>query len=74
MSILSVQDISKSFKLRKVVKNLSLEIKSGEVIGRPDTGRQWHDIARWSGSDRSADAQACETRSWLPTSGGVDIS
>ncbi|NIA27018.1 MAG: ATP-binding cassette domain-containing protein, partial [Desulfobulbaceae bacterium] len=33
MSILSVQDISKSFKLRKVVKNLSLEIKSGEVIG-----------------------------------------
>jgi lipopolysaccharide export system ATP-binding protein len=33
MSILSVQDISKSFKLRKVVKNLSLEIKSGEVVG-----------------------------------------
>ena len=33
MSILSVQDISKSFKHRKVVKNLSLEIKSGEVIG-----------------------------------------
>ena len=29
MSILSVQDISKSFKLRKVVKTLSLEIKSG---------------------------------------------
>jgi len=33
MSILSVQDISKSFKLRKVVKDLSLEIKSGEVVG-----------------------------------------
>jgi lipopolysaccharide export system ATP-binding protein len=33
MSILSVQDISKSYKLRKVVKNLSLEIKSGEVVG-----------------------------------------
>ncbi len=33
MSILSVQDISKSFKLRKVVKNLSLEVKSGEVVG-----------------------------------------
>jgi lipopolysaccharide export system ATP-binding protein len=33
MSILSVQDISKRFKLRKVVKNLSLEIKSGEVVG-----------------------------------------
>jgi len=33
MSILSVQDISKSFKLRKVVKSLSLEIKSGEVVG-----------------------------------------
>jgi len=33
MSILSAQDISKSFKLRKVVKNLSLEIKSGEVVG-----------------------------------------
>ncbi|HSG58488.1 MAG TPA: LPS export ABC transporter ATP-binding protein [Woeseiaceae bacterium] len=33
MSILSVQDISKSFKLRKVVKNLSLEIRSGEVVG-----------------------------------------
>jgi lipopolysaccharide export system ATP-binding protein len=30
---LSVQDISKSYKLRKVVKNLSLEIKSGEVVG-----------------------------------------
>jgi len=39
MSILSVQDISKSYKMRKVVKslsleiNLSLEIKSGEVVG-----------------------------------------
>lgn len=33
MSILSVQDISKSFKLRKVVKNISIEIRSGEVIG-----------------------------------------
>ena len=33
MSILSVQSIAKSFKLRKVVKDLSLEIKSGEVVG-----------------------------------------
>jgi len=33
MSILSVQDISKSFKLRKVVKELSLEVRSGEVVG-----------------------------------------
>ena len=33
MSILSTQDISKSYKLRKVVKNLSIEIKSGEVVG-----------------------------------------
>ena len=33
MSILSVQEISKSYKLRKVVKELSLEIKSGEVVG-----------------------------------------
>ena len=33
MSILSVQNISKSFKLRKVVKTLSLDIKSGEVVG-----------------------------------------
>jgi lipopolysaccharide export system ATP-binding protein len=33
MSILSVQDISKSYKMRKVVKTLSLEIKSGEVVG-----------------------------------------
>ena len=33
MSILSVQDISKRYKLRKVVKELSLEIKSGEIVG-----------------------------------------
>ena len=33
MSILSVHDVSKSFKLRKVVKSISLEIKSGEVVG-----------------------------------------
>ncbi|MDH5345046.1 MAG: ATP-binding cassette domain-containing protein, partial [Gammaproteobacteria bacterium] len=33
MSILSVQDIAKRYKLREVVKGLSLEIKSGEVIG-----------------------------------------
>ena len=33
MSILSVQNISKSYKLRKVVKELSVEIKSGEVVG-----------------------------------------
>ena len=33
MSILSVQSNSKSYKLRKVVKDLSLEIKSGEVAG-----------------------------------------
>ena len=33
MSILSVQGISKSYKLRQVVKSLSVEIKSGEVVG-----------------------------------------
>ena len=33
MSILSVQDISKSYKLGQVVKGISLEIKSGEVVG-----------------------------------------
>ena len=33
MSILSVQDISKSYKARTVVKSLSIEIKSGEVVG-----------------------------------------
>ena len=33
MSILSVQDISKRYKFREVVKSLSLEIASGEVVG-----------------------------------------
>jgi lipopolysaccharide export system ATP-binding protein len=33
VSILRVQDISKSYKLRQVVKSLSVEIKSGEVVG-----------------------------------------
>jgi len=33
VSILSANEISKSYKLRKVVKSLSLEIKSGEVVG-----------------------------------------
>ena len=33
MSILSVQDISKKYKFREVVKSLSLEITSGEVVG-----------------------------------------
>ena len=33
MSILSAHEISKSYKLRKVVNSLSLEIKSGEVVG-----------------------------------------
>jgi lipopolysaccharide export system ATP-binding protein len=33
MSTLSVKDLSKSYKSRKVVKNLTLEIKSGEVVG-----------------------------------------
>jgi lipopolysaccharide export system ATP-binding protein len=33
VSILSAQDISKSYKLRQVVKSLSVEIKSGEVVG-----------------------------------------
>ena len=33
MSILSVQNISKSYKKRNVVKSLSLEIKSGQVVG-----------------------------------------
>ncbi|MAD91863.1 MAG: LPS export ABC transporter ATP-binding protein [Gammaproteobacteria bacterium] len=33
MSILSVQDLSKSYKSREVVKNLTLNIKSGEVVG-----------------------------------------
>jgi len=33
MSILSVQDISKRYKFREVVKGISLEITSGEVVG-----------------------------------------
>jgi lipopolysaccharide export system ATP-binding protein len=33
MSILSVQDISKKYKFREVVKGISLEVTSGEVVG-----------------------------------------
>ena len=33
MSILSVQDISKRYKFREVVKGITLEITSGEVVG-----------------------------------------
>ncbi len=33
MSILSAADLSKSFKLREVVKNISFELRSGEVVG-----------------------------------------
>jgi lipopolysaccharide export system ATP-binding protein len=33
MSILSVQDIAKRYKFRDVVKGISLEINSGEVVG-----------------------------------------
>jgi len=33
VSILSVQDIAKRYKFREVVKGISLEIKSGEVVG-----------------------------------------
>jgi lipopolysaccharide export system ATP-binding protein len=33
MSTLSVQDISKRYKFREVVKSISLEIASGEVVG-----------------------------------------
>ena len=33
MSILSVQDISKRYKFRDVVKSISIEIRSGEVVG-----------------------------------------
>jgi lipopolysaccharide export system ATP-binding protein len=33
VSILTAQDISKTYKLRKVVKDLSLEMTSGEVVG-----------------------------------------
>ena len=33
MSILSVQDIAKRYKFREVVKGISIEIRSGEVVG-----------------------------------------
>ena len=33
MSILSIQDIAKRYKFREVVKGISLEITSGEVVG-----------------------------------------
>ena len=33
MSILSIQDISKRYKFREVVKSISLEIASGEIVG-----------------------------------------
>ena len=33
MSILSAETLSKSFKLREVVKNISFELRSGEVVG-----------------------------------------
>jgi lipopolysaccharide export system ATP-binding protein len=33
MSVLSVRDISKKYKFREVVKGISLEISSGEVVG-----------------------------------------
>jgi len=33
VSILTVRDISKKYKFREVVKNISLEITSGEVVG-----------------------------------------
>ena len=33
MSILSAENLSKSFKLREVVKNITFEINSGEVVG-----------------------------------------
>jgi lipopolysaccharide export system ATP-binding protein len=33
MSILKIKNISKSYKLIDVVKNISLEINSGEVVG-----------------------------------------
>jgi len=33
MSVLSVKDISKKYKFREVVKGISLEINSGEVVG-----------------------------------------
>ena len=37
MSILSVQDISKRYKFREVVKGISLEISSGEVVETEST-------------------------------------
>jgi len=33
VSILSAENLSKSFKLREVVKNISFELRSGEVVG-----------------------------------------
>jgi lipopolysaccharide export system ATP-binding protein len=33
VSILSAEDLSKSFKLREVVKNITFELHSGEVVG-----------------------------------------
>lgn len=33
MSILSAENLSKKFKLREVVKNISFELRSGEVVG-----------------------------------------
>ena len=39
MSVLSVKDISKKYKFREVVKGISLEINSGEVVGL--LGSQW---------------------------------
>ena len=33
MSILSVEDVSKRYKFRDVVKGISVEIRSGEVVG-----------------------------------------
>ncbi len=33
MNVLTVKNLEKSFKARRVVKNVSLELKSGEVIG-----------------------------------------
>ncbi len=55
MSILSVQDIAKRYKFRDVVKNISLEIASGEVVGLlgPNGAgkRLLHD--RWPGYGRS---------------------
>ena len=33
MSILSAENLNKKFKLKEVVKNISFDIKSGEVVG-----------------------------------------